>query len=96
MTTTTGDQVDQLRSLKQSLFIAFRFHNGFASVQALVRKSFVDKLITNEVQKAILEACQPLQLGTASDPYTSTKMVSAIEGLINDEILAARRAMNVG
>lgn len=91
MTTTIGNRVDQLRSLKQSLLTALRFHNGFTSVQALTRKAFLEDLINNETQQAILEVCQPLRLGTARDPDTSTKMVSKIENLINDLVLKARR-----
>lgn len=94
MTTSTKDQIDQLRSLKQSLLTALRFHNGFSSVQALTRRAFVEDLITNETQQAILESCQPLHLGLASDPTTSIQMVSEIETAISTEITTWRRLAN--
>lgn len=92
MTTTAGNPTDQFRSLKQSIMTALRFHNGFRSVQEVTRRAFLEGLITNEVQQALLGACEPLNSGTAPDPYTQTQMVSKVAGLINDEIIARRKA----
>lgn len=93
MPTTTRDQIDQLRSLKRKLLTALRVREGFRSVQDLTRKAFNHKLITNETQQAILEACQPLHFGLGDDPDTSKQMVSQIEILIQTEINTKRREL---
>lgn len=94
MTTSTKDQIDQLRSLKHALLTALRFDTGFTTVQALTRRAFVEDLITNKTQQAILETCQPLHLGLSSDPNTSSQMVSEIETAISTEITTWRRLAN--
>lgn len=91
MTVSVKDQLKQLSLLQHSLLLATRNSAGFRNVQALLVSAVRQGLITNETQQAVLEACQPLRLGSFGEPAVSTKMVREIVAAIRSEINQWRR-----
>ncbi len=64
MSLPVDDPRNQLRSLKNAIFLALKNKTGFQTIQARLRRAYNAGLITNDIQQAVLLVCQPVRTNT--------------------------------
>lgn len=85
--------IEQLRSLRHAIFLSLKNRGGFRAIQHRLRVAYVRGVINNELQQAILTACEAVRAGPVGS-FTEEEIKKFLEEIFSIEIELWKQGIN--